>query len=146
MPRYMPQDVFDMCVVGTVKLHMMGQEPLDQVCAELCGYYKNSYQDDLDFELEIAETSKKILEWGQSFGENHVIPTMTQLQYCLTYYGLDGTKKKKKRFFNGTFFNKAKTRNPNRSKDCVRNITVYHLGTVNGLFPPAPTGWSLASR
>ena len=146
MASYMPQDVFDSCVVGAVKLHMMGRGRLDQVCAELCGHYKRSFPGDLSFEAEIKKASQKILEWCRSLcPEDEIAPTMTQFQYCLVYYELDG-QKKRKRLFNGTLFNKARHHNPNRVKDCIRNIGVYYIGSVANMFPTAPDGWSLASR
>ena len=43
MASYMPQDVFDMCVVSAVKIHMVSGDSLGQVCSQICGYYKNSY-------------------------------------------------------------------------------------------------------
>ena len=56
MASYMPQDVFDMCVVSAVKIHMVSGDSLGQVCSQICGYYKNSYPNDADFELEIKKT------------------------------------------------------------------------------------------
>ena len=146
MARYMPQDVFDSCVVGAVKLHMMERGPLDQVCAEICGHYKRSYRDDVRFEIEIKEASQQILEWCRSLcPEEEIAPTMTQFQHCLTYYELDG-QKKQRRLFSGTLLNKAKFHNPNRVKDCIRNISIYYIGSIGSKFPIAPDGWSLASR
>ena len=146
MSRYMPQEVFDMCVVSAVKHHMMGRGPLDQVCAEICGDYKRSYQDDTRFEFEIKEATQKIMKWCRSLcPEEEIAPTMTQFQYCLVYHEIDG-QKKRKRLFNGTLFNKAKHHNPNRVKDCIRNIGIYYIGSVGSMFPTAPDGWSLASR
>ena len=146
MASYMPQDVFDMCVVSAVKIHMVSGDSLGQVCSQICGYYKNSYPHDADFELEIKKTSGKLLEAMRSqFEDEQLPPAMTQLQYCITNYELNG-KKKRKRLLSGTLFTKTKSRNPNRAKGCLQNMTVYHVGTMTGDFPVAPTGWSLENR
>ena len=115
MSRYMPQDVFDMCAVSAVKIHMRGGGSLGDVCTEVCKAYANYYRDDRSFPLEIMNVSEKILEWGRSFGDDQVPLIMTQIQYCLTYYEVDGAKKKK-RFLNGALFRRPKTHNPNRAK------------------------------
>ena len=57
--------------------------------------------------------------------------------------GMRPGKKKRKKLLGGTWFTRSKSRNPNRAKDSLRNMIIYHSGTINGLFPIAPVGWSL---
>ena len=57
MASYMPQQVFDMAVVTTVKIHMVTGDSLGQISGEICQNYQNSFPDDADFEREIEETS-----------------------------------------------------------------------------------------
>lgn len=146
MASYMPQDLFDMAMVTAVKIHMMTGDPLGQVCGQICRSYQNSFPDDADFEREIEETSGKLLEAMRSqFKDEQLSSAMTQLQFCITNYELDG-KKKRKRLLGGTWFTRSKSPNPSRAKDCLRNMMVYHTGTMTGMFPVASTGWSLENR
>ena len=146
MAGYMPQHVFDVAVVTAVKLHMMTGDSLDHVCAQICRSYQHSYPDDPDFAREIEETSGKLLEMMRSQFKDEQLPSaMAQIQFCITNYELDG-KKKRKRLLGGTWFTRSKSRNPLRAKDCLRNLIVYHTGTMTGMFPIAPTGWSLENR
>ena len=132
-----------MCVVSAVKMHVMTGGSLSQVCGELCSYYKNSYPNDADFELDIEKTSGKLLDVMRShIGDEQLPSSMTQFQYCITTYELDG-RNKRKRLFGGTWFTKSKSRNPNREQDCVRNMMIYYTGTMTDRFPVAPTGWSI---
>jgi hypothetical protein len=125
---------------------MITGKPLDHVCVEICSFYKDSFPDDADFEREIQETSGKLLKAMRlQFKDKLLASAMTQLQFCIVNYELDG-KKKRKRLLGGTWFTRAKSPNSNRAKDCLRNVTVYHTGTMTGMFPIAPDGWSLENR
>lgn len=142
MVSYMPRDLFDMAVVTSVRLHTMTGDSLDQFCVEVCKSHRHLFPDDVDLEPEIKETSRELLEMMRSqFKDEHLSSAMKQLQFCIKNYTLDG-KKKHSRFFGGAWFSRSKSRNPNRVKGCLRNIIVYHTGTINATFPLAPTGWS----
>lgn len=143
MASYMPQDLFDMAVVTAIKLHMLTGDPLDQMCDQICRQYQNSFPDDASMGSEVEESSQQVLKMMRSqFKDEQLSSAMTQLQFCITGYELDG-KKKRKRLFGGTWFSRSKSRNPNRVKDCLRNMMVYHTGTMTGMFPVAPAGWTL---
>ncbi len=146
MASYMPQHVFDMGVVTAIRHHTATGNSLHEVCRQIFSGYRNSFPDDADFEREIEETSGKFLKAMRSqFKDEQMPAAMKQLQFCIVNYELDG-KKKRKRLFGGTWFTRSKSPNPNRAKDCLRNVTVYHTGTMTGMFPIAPDGWSLANR
>ena len=146
MASYMPQHVFDVCVITAVKIHTMTGDSLDHVCAQICKSYQRSYPDDANFEREMEETSGQVLEMMRSQFEDEQLPSaMTQIQFCITNYELNG-KKKRKRLLGGTWFTRSKSRSPDRAKDCLRNVMVYHTGTVTGMFPIKPNGWSLENR
>ena len=145
MPRYMPQTVFDSLVIHAVKMHVLLEEDLLKACRDICGHYKNSYYDDTGVGIEIEETSRKLLDWGKSFGDDYLKFLVFQLQYCSLTFTPEG-KKRRKRLFGGTLFNKDKFRNPDRSKHCLRNMMIYFMGTTSGRFPSVPEGWTVADR
>lgn len=132
-----------MAVVSAVKIYVWADIPLGQVCREICKTYQNDFPGDINFEKEIEETAKQLLEIMHSqFTEEQLPSAMTQLQYLIKNYKLDG-KKKRMRILGGTRFTRSKLPNPNRSENCIRNLLVYHAGTMSGMFPVAPSGWSL---
>lgn len=146
MPSYMPQDLFDMVVVTAVKLHMTTGNSLDHVCETVCGFYNNNFPDDTNLKAEVSETSSSLLKAMRlQFDDEQLPSAMTQLQFCITNFELDGSKKRK-RLLSGTLFTRSKSHNPKRAKDCLRNMMVFHTGTMTGVFPVAPTGWSMENR
>jgi len=146
MVSHMPQHLFDMAVVTAVKMHMITGDCLGQICGRIFQHYQSSFPDDADLQREIEETSGELLDAMRlQFKDEQLSSTMPQLQYCITNYELDG-RKKRKRLLGGTWFTRSKSRNPNRAKNCMRNMMVYHTGTMTGMFPVAPNGWSLENR
>lgn len=142
MASYMPQDLFDICVVTSILLHKWTDEPLEQFCTVSSQQYQNDFPDDTSIKIEMEEAAARVLKMMRSqFEEKQLSSAMTQLQFCITNYELDGAKKRK-RLLGGTWFTRQKSRNPDRIKDCLRNIVIYHSGTMTGLFPIAPDGWS----
>jgi hypothetical protein len=146
MTSYMPQHLFDMAVVTTVKIHTMTGEPLSQNCSQICQRYQSSFPDDASIERDLDETSQHLLRMMRSQFKDEQLPAaMTQLQFCITNYELNG-RKKRKRLLGGTWFTRSKFPNPNRAKNCLQNIMVYYTGTMTGMFPLAPSDWSLEDR
>ncbi len=146
MASYMSQDLFNMLAVTAIQIHVATGDPLDQACGQLCAHYLDSFPEDTDLEREVRNTSAQLMEVMRSqFEENQMYLGMRQLQFCIYSYNLDG-KKKRRPLFSGTWFTRSKLRDPDRAKNCLMNIMVYHLGTMNGMFPLAPGGWSLSKR
>jgi hypothetical protein len=146
MASYMPQDVFDMSIVTIVRLHVSAGNSLDDLCTMIWQGYERSYRDDVNCKHEMRITSGKLLEMMQTQFKKELIPSvMLQLQFCIVNYEPDG-KRRRKKLLGGTFFNRMKSPNPNRSEDCLANMCIYHLGTTSGKFPLAPKGWSLENR
>jgi hypothetical protein len=80
MPSYMPQRVFDVAVVNAAKIHIGADYPFDRVGDQIRKRYEHSYPDDLDFILEIEQTSGELLEMMRSEFEDEQIPSsMTQI-------------------------------------------------------------------
>lgn len=145
MKGYMPQDVFEMAAVTIAKLHFATGKRLDELSSKILSGYKADYLDD-GFALDAVEAAKGVIQVLQtSFpgsDDSTLAVSCTQLQYCIKRYRPDGSKRGR-RLFGGTLFNNQKQSNPIRVQECLRDITVYSVGTMSGKFPIAPHGWSL---
>lgn len=143
MSSYMPQDVFDMCVVTAIKFHLLTEDTLTNCCSELYKGYRDSFLNDVEAEKDMKKSAKSVLKLIKTQVEDgQIVEVMTQLQFCIKKFNIDGSKKRRK-LFGGTWFTRSKTQIPDRSKACMRNVVVYHQGTISGVFPIAPRGWSL---
>lgn len=142
MAYYMPQDVFDMAVATSVKLHVGNGIPVPELLDQIGRPYAKAYPGD-DFYGELSDAVEKILKSFRSKLEDEQLPSaMTQMQFCLKNFHADG-RRKKKRLFGGTLFTRSKEPVPNRVDRCVLNLIKFHAGTEHGLFPRAPAGWTL---
>ena len=143
MASYMPQRLFDMCVVTAVKIHMATGKSLEQTNMQVLEHYSHSFPDDSHLENHIELASEAVLETMRTLFTDKQIPyVMTQMQYCIKKYHPDG-KKRRKRLLSGTMFTRSRFPNSNRVDDCINNITAYHVGTLCGVFPLMPDGWSV---
>lgn len=141
MAKFIPQYIFNMCAVTAAKTAASSDRTIGEAARLLSNNYERSYADrelHEDIELagkEVAEFIKSVLP-VESFVSN-----MIQLQYTIVNYEPSG-KKRRKKMFGGTWFNKEKSQIPNKVEVCKANIATYHLLLVGGSLPLAPRGWS----
>jgi hypothetical protein len=142
MASYMPQDVFTMCAVTAAAQYNSSEgTTIEEFAKRISDEYHRYYIDD-GYEEDIVLAARSVAKFIESsFPGTKAAGAVRQLQYCIRKFHPSG----KKKFFlqGGTIFNKQKTPLPNRMKQCVTDVVVFHLGTLSGKFPLAPKGWSL---
>ena len=135
MARYMPQRVFDCCAIFVAKCYYDDEVDESDIIAKLVGSYQNAYVDDRELLNDIDEAAKKVLELVRTaFPDKSLYSVFEQLSFLSEKYELDGRKRRRK-ILGGTMFNKEKQYNTERVKECVKNVLVYHTGTMTGFFP-----------
>lgn len=140
MASYMPQDVFNMCVVTAAGCYGSEKVSVEECARFMSDQYRKDYIDD-GFEKDIVIAAYKVIAiFQQEFPGKPVSSAIRQMQYCIKTYHPNG---KKKGFFQGQLFNKQKQPIPDRISQCVANIMTFHIGTLSRNFPVAPKGWSM---
>lgn len=137
MAGYMTQEIFNMCAVSTAKLSAASSKTLEEMATLIGNNYKNTYQDKhLVSDIEFA--AKKVIEFmlGVLPAET-LVGNLTQMQFCIKNYNLDGTKKRMK-IFGGTFFAQEKQENTDKVQSCLVNIATYHFLVIRDTIPIAP--------
>jgi hypothetical protein len=130
----MPQDLFDACAVVIAKYKDF--EAIECSAKELSAIHRNYYIDD-GFEEDLITAAHNVVKFAETvfpdknYKINQILP---QIQYLINNCHPNG----KKRFFKGAWFNRQKTPLPDRVKQCMHNVMVFHFGTLNGMFPLAP--------
>jgi hypothetical protein len=140
MASYMPQHVFNMCAVTAVLYNASEDTTIEEFAKRISDSYRRHYIDD-GYEEDIVLAARNVAKFIESsFPGTKAATSVSQLQYCIKKFHPSG----KKRFFlQGTIFTRQKTPLPSRVKQCVTDVVVFHLGTLSGKFPLAPSHWSL---
>lgn len=142
MANYMPQYLFNICAVTAAKIAVSSDKTLEEAAQILSDNYKNSY-DDQNLERDISKAAHEVIDFMDSaLPGSSMTANMTQLQFTIVNFEPDG-KKRAKKIFGGTWFNKQKDQIHNKVEQCKVNIATYHLLLVGGSLPLAPSGWSL---
>lgn len=132
MARYMTQVLFNTCSIVAAKCHYDDEVEL---ISELVGSYQGAYMDDTELLNDIEDAAKKVLELvRKAVPDRDLHPVFIHLRVLAENYELDGRKRKRK-ILGGTFFNKERRYNRGRVKECVRDVLVYHTGSMTGFFP-----------
>lgn len=133
LKRYMVQDVFNMGTVGAVYWHIASQASLRECCRKAFGSYVGDYEDDgfMQQGERAAAAISRLLD-GYTLREQQII--LDQLMFCIERFWPNGEKKKWK-LFNGTKHNYERYPQTDRANVCVKDVAVYHLGSLNGVFP-----------
>ncbi len=141
MASYITQELFNMCAVTAAKISTASGQSIEFVAEYLANKY-SEYQDQ-DLSGDIATASVKVIDFMQNaLPPETLVGNLTQMQFCIKHYNLDGRKKARK-LFRGTFFNKEKRELEDKVDQCVANVATYHFLVINGSIPVAPKGWSL---
>ena len=132
MKKYMPQDLFNASAV-TIALYKDVQ-PIERSAMELSAIHRKSYIDD-GFEADLVTAAYNVVKFAEAaFPGKEVSQVLPQIRHCIENYYTNG----KKRFFKGALFNRQKTPLPDRVAQCSKDIMVFHVGTLSGMFPLAP--------
>lgn len=142
MSGYMPQYMFNLCAITAGRLAELSENTIEYYGNYFQKQYENDY-DDLYLERDIPEAAKAIIAFVEKELPNASLPaTLTQLQYSVSKYQPNG-KKRKKKIFGGTFFNKIEHPPDDRIMECKKEIILYHTLLITGVLPLVPEGWSL---
>jgi len=142
MAEFVSQEMFNMFAVSAAKISAGTGKTLEESTALVVSYYEGTYRDqNLARDIEIA--AKKVKDYMLAVLPPETLSgNLTQMQFCIKNYKLDGTKKRKK-IWDGTFFNKEKKEIENKIQNCLASVATYHTLVVGGSIPIAPQGWSL---
>lgn len=144
MPSYIPQYMFNICAVTTAKIAASNGKPIREAANLLANNYKKSY-DDINLEDDILTAAINVTEFIKSSIPGNSIPgCMTQLQYTIVNFEPSG-RKRRKRLFGGTWFNKEKSEIKDKVQQCKINIATYHILLIGGSLPLVPDGWSVGA-
>jgi hypothetical protein len=135
MAGYMPEDLFEFGAYTIAMIHVAKGLPIEDVADRLHKSYKNSYLDDdiRDQWVEAANIVIGLVETHFPNLEPRVkASTLKHIQTAVMEYQPDG-KKRRKKLFGGTIFNKSKTANYQRTKTLSRNFICYHALLSVGL-------------
>ncbi|MCY1302270.1 hypothetical protein D9M70_519200 [compost metagenome] len=144
MPSYIPQYMFNICAVTAAKIAASSGKPVREAANMLATNYKESY-DDMNLEDDILAAAINVTEFIKSSLPGSSIPgCMTQLQYTIINFEPDG-KKRRKKIFGGTWFNKERDEIKDKVQRCKVNIAIYHMLLISGTLPLAPDGWSVGA-
>jgi len=131
-----------MFAVSSAKISAATDKTIEEATVIIISHYEDTYRDaNLVQDLETAANKVKEFMLGALPPET-LTGNLAQMQFCIKNYNLDGTKKRKK-IFEGTFFNKEKKEISNKVENCLANIATYHLLVIGGSIPIASQGWSL---
>lgn len=143
MPRYMPQEVFNLCAVTTAKMSAMTGAAIEGYALKMADAHRTYADDPIYLAADIESSAEKIISFLSSLFPKEVIPgACTQLQYCIKHFCTDGSKKRR-RIFGGSLFNYERSEISNKVKQCTTTIATYHAAVVSGLIPLTPDGWTL---
>ncbi len=141
MASYMPQRVFNMCAVTAVQYSITSEGvTVEEFARQVSDKYRRNYIDD-GYEKDIVLAALKLTSFIESsFPGRKAATAVRQLQYCVNKFHPNG----KRRFFSGgTIFNRQRSPLPNRVSQVLKDIVVFHTGSLSGSFPLAPRHWSL---
>jgi hypothetical protein len=144
----MPQEVFDLGAVTIAQLNLTTNMPVSAIAQEAAKGYQKSYKNDR-FEQDWIKAAELIILMFQDLfkgSSNQVVAeVLRQMQFCIKYFNLNGSRRKRK-FLGGTFFNKEKKANPRRIDQCIENLLCYHIKTARGQIILVPPNWHLGSN
>lgn len=141
MVKYMTQELFNMMAITTIKISVSNKQTIEEVAKSLTEKYMEFDEPALSQEIVIAAHSVNDF-LIKTFTSETLIGNLTQMQYCIKSYQLNG-KKKKHKLFAGTFFNNEKKKQEEKHRVCLANIATYHNLVLKGAIPLAPSGWSI---
>lgn len=146
MPRkYMPQHVFDVGAATIAKIHLERGLSMEALAKQVADSYRNSFVDD-EYERHWIVASRELIAAAKTalpYLSAESMPSLFwHMQFFLTNFELDGTKKKR-RLFSGTRFIGLENPTTNRVQHCVKAFMCFFVLSEARKLPFLPTGWSL---
>lgn len=141
--KYMPKDVFEVGVSTIAKAYLTTGRGLEELANMMWDGYSSSIIDDGVVE-DLVKAASKVITWLEDQNAPSIPGLFHHFQYFCINFDDEG-KPKKKKLFNGLWFQKVVPQ-PNRVEDFTRKLQVYYIGARAGVMPLAPEGWSLSNR
>ncbi|NBB80232.1 MAG: hypothetical protein GVY36_12455 [Verrucomicrobia bacterium] len=140
--KFMPQDVFNLCVVTAAKASAFTGKSIEQVSDEITSSYVDAFSDH-KISKDVARAATMTREYiSEYFPGGDEISKLTHLQFCIQNYLEDG-QPKPKAYFSGTAFRYEKSELKQKPAECGCNLGNFILRTQDGTIPFVPDGWSL---
>ena len=141
MKRYIKQDTFDFSATTVARVHLQSGESIESLAEKVSIGHVDEYSD-YRLREEIEAAAEKIIEYFEQDFERYQIPSaLRHMQHSILNFEMDGSPRKKRRFFNGTKFNSEKEEIKGKSSNAAIRILAYDRMIANQTIPPAPKGW-----
>lgn len=136
-----------MGAVIALKGYLLADTPIRDGASRVTRSFQCDYPEDLDIRYEMADAARQVFAaLRMRFTDDEIGSMMSQLQYCILNYHPTGGRKWLK-YLGGSLFARSESAiNPDRTRDSIRNLTLYYEGSKAGAFPAAPEGWSLSGK